>query len=151
DAEILWRTSWQYTPRTLAYTRTYGRGRVFCTTLGSSPETQELPIFQQMLNRAIHYASGVDTEERVKRVAMIGYGAIGFEHGTAISEVPGLEYAMVCDRNEERLTLAQQSFPNIATCTDMDDVARHDCIDLVIVSTPPNTHASISRQLLQAG
>jgi predicted dehydrogenase/type 1 glutamine amidotransferase len=151
DAEILWRTSWQYTPRTLAYTRTYGRGRVFCTTLGSSPETQELPIFQQMLNRAIHYGSGVDTEERVKRVAMIGYGAIGFEHGTAISEVPGLEYATVCDRNEERLAIARKTFPAISTCTDLTQVAEDPGIDVVIISTPPNTHAEISMRMLRAG
>jgi scyllo-inositol 2-dehydrogenase (NADP+) len=151
DAEILWRTSWQYTPRTLAYTRTYGRGRVFCTTLGSSPETQELPIFQQMLNRAIRYASGVDTEERVKRVAMIGYGAIGFEHGTAISEVPGLEYAMVCDRNEERLAIARKAFPGVSTCTDLSQVAEDPGIDVVIISTPPNTHAEISMRMLRAG
>ena len=151
DAEILWRTSWQYTPRILAYTRTYGRGRVFCTTLGSSPETQELPIFQQMLNRAIRYASGVDTEERVKRVAMIGYGAIGFEHGTAISEVPGLEYAMVCDRNEERLAIARKAFPGVSTCTDLTQVAEDPDIDVVIISTPPNTHAEISIRMLRAG
>jgi predicted dehydrogenase/type 1 glutamine amidotransferase len=151
DAEILWRTSWQYTPRTLAYTRTYGRGRVFCTTLGSSPETQELPIFQQMLNRAIRYASGVDTEERVKRVAMIGYGAIGFEHGTAISEVPGLEYAIVCDRNEERLAIARKAFPGVSTCTDLTQVAEDPGIDVVIISTPPNTHVEISMRMLRAG
>jgi scyllo-inositol 2-dehydrogenase (NADP+) len=151
DAEILWRTSWQYTPRTLAYTHIYGRGRVFCTTLGSSPETQGLPIFQQMLNRAIRYASGVDTEERVKRVAMIGYGAIGFGHGTAISEVPGLEYAMVCDRNEERLAIARKAFPGISTCTDLTQVAEDPGIDVVVISTPPNTHAEISMRMLRAG
>jgi type 1 glutamine amidotransferase len=147
DAEILWRTSWQYMSHTLAYTRSYGQGRVFCTTLGSSPEIQELPIFQQMLNRA----SGVDTEEHVKRVAMIGYGAIGFEHGTAINEVPGLEYALVCDRNEERLAIARKAFPGVRTCTDLAQVAEDPDIDVVIVSTPPNTHAAISVQMLQAG
>jgi predicted dehydrogenase/type 1 glutamine amidotransferase len=151
DAEILWRTSWQYTPHTLAYTRAYGQGRVFCTTLGSTPETRELPIFQQMLHRAIRYTSGVDTEEHVKRVAMIGYGAIGFEHGTAINEVPGLEYALVCDRNEERLAITKKAFPGVRTCTDLTQVAEDPDIDVVIVSTPPNTHAAISMQMLHAG
>lgn len=151
DAEAVWRTTWQYVSYTLAYTRMYGQGRIFCTTLGASPARRAHPSFQQMLARASRFASGADTQERTLRVAMIGYGAIGFEHGTAIDAVPGLEYALVCDRNEERLALARQSFPSIATCTDMDEVARDDSIDLVIVSTPPNTHASISMQMLQAG
>jgi scyllo-inositol 2-dehydrogenase (NADP+) len=151
DAEILWRASWHYAPYTLAYARDYGQGRVFCTTLGSALETQAHPVFQQMLARAVRYASGVETQERAARVAMIGYGAIGFEHGTAISNVPGLEYALVCDRNEERLAVARKAFPEIETCTDLVQVAEDPNIDLVIVSTPPNTHAAISLQMLDAG
>src|SRR5216683_394170 len=61
DAEILWRASWRYASYTLAYTRTYGQGRVFCTTMGSAAETQAAPIFRQMVGRAIRYVSGVDT------------------------------------------------------------------------------------------
>src|SRR5712692_4010456 len=151
DAEILWRTSWRYASYTLAYTRTYGQGRVFCTTMGSAPETQAHPVFQQMVARAMRYATGVETEERPARIAMIGYGAIGFEHGTAISTVPGLEYTLVCDRSEERLAVARKAFPGIQTCTDLEQVAEDPDIDLVIVSTPPNTHAAISTQMLRAG
>ncbi len=123
DASVLWQTTWQYVPYTIAYTRSYGRGRVFCTTLGSTSETQAHPVFQQMLGRAMHYAAGADITEIPARVAMIGYGAIGFEHGTAISNVPGLEYAVVCDRNEQRLNEARTAFPGIRTCTDLTEVA----------------------------
>jgi predicted dehydrogenase/type 1 glutamine amidotransferase len=151
DAEVLWRTSWRYVSHALAYTRPYGQGRVFCTVLGSAAETQAHPIFQQMVERAVRYASGVDTQERTANVAMIGYGAIGFEHGTAISNVPGLEYTLVCDRNEERLAIAQKAFPGIRTCTDLTEVAEDPAIDVVIISTPPNTHAAISLQMLRAG
>ncbi len=151
DAEILWQTTWQYVPYTVAYTRSYGRGRVFCTTLGSTLETQAHPIFQQMLGRAMRYAAGANTSEIPTRVAMIGYGAIGFEHGTAISNVQGLEYALVCDRNEARLDSARTAFPSIRTCTDMIEVVEDPTIDAVIVSTPPNTHAAITMQMLRAG
>ena len=150
DAEILWRTSWHYKTYTLAYTRTFGQGKIFCTTLGSSAETQAQPVFQQMVERVIRYTSGVETSERPARVAMIGYGAIGFEHGTAISSVPGLEYTLVCDRNEERLAIARQAFPGVRTCTDSTQVAEDPDIDLVIISTPPNTHAALSLQMLRA-
>ncbi len=151
DAQVLWRTSWHYTSPTLAYTRSHGQGRVFCTTLGSAPETQTNPVFQQTLGRAARYVAGVDVQETPARVAMIGYGAIGFEHGTAINTVPGLEYALVCDRNEERLAVARQAFPGVRTCTDLQQVADDPDIDIVIVSTPPNTHAVISMQMLRAG
>ncbi len=151
DAEILWRTTWHYVSHVLAYTRTHGRGRVFCTTLGSEPETQARPVFRQMVERAIRYARGIETHEQATRVAMIGYGTIGFEHGTAISKVSGLESALVCDRNEERLAVARQAFPGIRTCTDLEQVAGDPSIDLVIISTPPNTHASIAMQMLRAG
>src|SRR6266699_2083834 len=94
DAEILWRTSWRYVTYTLAYARAAGQGRVYCITLGSDPQTQTLPIFQQILDRAIRYAAGAELREVPRRVAIIGYGAIGFEHGTAICNIPGLEYAL---------------------------------------------------------
>ena len=82
---------------------------------------------------------------------MIGYGAIGFEHGTAINNVAGLEYALVCDRNEERLAIARQAFPGVSTCTELSEIEEDPEIDVVIVSTPPDTHATISRQMLRAG
>ena len=151
DAQVVWRTSWRYASYTLAYTRTYGQGRVFCTTLGSAAETQAAPVFQQMVGRAIRYASGVDTQESTARVALIGYGVIGFEHGTAINNVAGLEFALVCDHSEKRLAVARQAFPGVSTCTDLTQVAQDPAIDVVIVSTPPNTHAAISMQMLRAG
>jgi predicted dehydrogenase len=89
--------------------------------------------------------------EKPVRIAMIGYGAIGFEHGTAINNVVGLEYSLVCDRNPERLRQAQSAFPGIEISTDLADVENNPAIDLVIVSTPPNTHAEISLQMLRAG
>lgn len=151
DAEVLWKTSWRYASYTLAFARSYGDGRVFCATPGSEAQTRQHPVYRQMIERAIRYAAGAHTGEKTKRVAMIGYGAIGFEHGTAISNVAGLEYALVCDRSEERLAIAREAFPGIETCTDLEQVARDPAIDVVIVSTPPNTHAAISMRMLRAG
>ena len=151
DAEIVWITSWRYASYTLAFARRYGEGRVFCVTPGSDPLTRQHPVFRQVIERAIRYAGGADTHETTKRVAMIGYGAIGFEHGTAINAVAGLEYTLVCDRSAERLAIARKAFPGIVTCTDLEQVARDPAIDVVIVSTPPNTHAAISMHMLRAG
>ncbi len=151
DADILWQTSWHYTLYAVAYSRECGRGRVFCTTLGSEAETRANPVFQQLMTRAIRYVSGVEMQERAAHVAMIGYGAIGFEHGTAISNVDGLEFSLVCDRSKQRLVVARQAFPGVGTCTDLTEIAQNPDIDVVIISTPPNTHAAISIEMLQAG
>lgn len=151
DAHILWQASWQYAKYTVAYVREFGQGRIFCTTLGSDPQTQALPIVQQLLFRALRFAAGAETLEQTKRVAMIGYGAIGFEHGTAINNVAGLEYALVCDRNKERLAIASKAFPGVNTCTELSELEEDSDIDVVIVSTPPDTHAAISKRMLLAG
>jgi predicted dehydrogenase/type 1 glutamine amidotransferase len=151
DAQVLLQTSWRYTTCALAYVRDYGRGRVFCAIPGTQPATRAHPVFQQIVARAIRYVGREDREERPANVAMIGYGAIGFEHGTAISNVPGLEYALVCDRNASRLQAASQAFPGVRTCTDLAAVAKDPAVDVVIVSTPPNTHTDISMQMLRAG
>lgn len=151
DAQVLWSTSWHYSSHPLAYTRMHGRGRVFCTTMGTVPRTREHPVFEQMMTRAIHYVAGAETRERPLNVAMIGYGMIGFEHSTAVSETPGLTWALVCDRNPARLQQATQAFPGVRTCSDMTEVMEDDSIDIVIVSTPPDTHAAICMQMLRAG
>jgi len=151
DADILWQASWQYAKYTVAYARGFGRGRIFCTTLGSDPRTQAVPLFQQLLFRAICFAAGAETQEQTKRVAMIGYGAIGFEHATAINNVAGLEYALVCDRNNERLALASEAFPDLRTCSELREIEEDPDIDIVIVSTPPDTHATITKRMLLAG
>ncbi|HEX7733755.1 MAG TPA: Gfo/Idh/MocA family oxidoreductase [Ktedonobacteraceae bacterium] len=143
--------SWHYTPHTIAYTRAYGLGRVFCTVLGATPHTLSHPAVQQMLARATCYVKQQDIPELPVRVAMLGYGAIGFEHGTAINAVDGLEYTLVCDRNEERLTQARRAFPGVRTCQDAEQLANDPDLDLVIISTPPNTHASLAMQMLRAG
>ena len=151
DTQVIWYTVWQYENRPLAYVRTCGQGRVFCASLGTTAETRALPLFTQMVARASAYVAGAPDEERSLRVALLGYGAIGFEHGSAVSQVPGLSYALVCDRNTERLCMAADAFPGIRTCTDAEQVAEDDTIDIVIVATPPNTHAALSLRMLRAG
>ncbi len=151
DATILWQTTWQYSSYTIAYTRNYGRGRVLCAVVGTTPATRAHPAIKQILERALRYVRYEDTPEQPIHVAMLGYGAIGFEHGTAVSAVDGLAYALVCDRNEERLELARQAFPGVQTCQDASQIVDDPNIDLVIISTPPNTHAALAKQMLQAG
>jgi scyllo-inositol 2-dehydrogenase (NADP+) len=142
--------SWHSARLPVAWVQTHGRGKLFSTGLGINPATWENPVFQQLVFRAIMHTTGQEKTEPV-RVAMLGYGAIGYEHGSAAKQVPGLEFAAVCDRNNARLEEASRHFSGLKTYLNAREVADDPDIDLVIVSTPPNTHAEMALEMLSAG
>jgi predicted dehydrogenase/type 1 glutamine amidotransferase len=150
DAEVVLSSNWHNRTQPVGWVRQYGAGRVFYTGLGQTEATLEQPVIKQLVYRAVRQVAGLE-EGRPVGVAMVGYGAIGFEHGTAVSQVDGLEFRAVCDRNPQRLREAEKAFPGIQTFTDMAQLADDPNIDLAIVSTPPNTHAAVSSQMLRAG
>jgi scyllo-inositol 2-dehydrogenase (NADP+) len=88
-------------------------------------------------------------EPTAVRVGLLGYGAIGHEHSRAVRAVDGLELAAVCDRAEHRLSEASLAAPGILTTTDADELV--DAVDLVVVSTPPSSHADWALRALRAG
>ena len=148
DAVLL--VSWRGERLPAAWVRPVGRGWLFHTGLGAEDASWSVPVFQQLVYRAIRHCAGRQ-EGPPLGVAMLGYGAIGREHGSAVSQVCGLELRTICDRSPERLEAARQSFATVATTTDSAAIARDPAIDLVIVSTPPNTHARFAIELLEAG
>jgi scyllo-inositol 2-dehydrogenase (NADP+) len=85
------------------------------------------------------------------RVGLLGYGAIGHEHSRAVRSVEGLELTAVCDTSLARLDAAVEVAPGIAATVDADDLLARDDVDLVVVSTPPSTHASWALRAIRAG
>ncbi len=85
------------------------------------------------------------------RVGVLGYGAIGHEHNAAIRLTEGLELAAVCDPNPLRVEAARELAPGVRGHADGADLLADDGVDLVIVSTPPNTHAEWALRCLEAG
>jgi len=85
------------------------------------------------------------------RVALLGYGAIGHEHNRAVAAVDGLALSLVCDRAPDRLDVARQVAPGVRTTTDAEALLADDGTDLVVISTPPNTHAAWALRALEAG
>lgn len=150
DAELLLTGSWHFSTLPLAYLRRWGAGYVCYSSLGAMDETLAHPVFQQLIFRTVRYLAGW-REPAPLRVAMIGYGAIGFEHGTAMRATPGLDYVLACDRKPERLATAREAFPELRTTMEISDITSDSAIDAVIVCTPPNTHAEVALQMLQAG
>jgi scyllo-inositol 2-dehydrogenase (NADP+) len=75
-----------------------------------------------------------------RRVGLLAYGAIGHEHNLAVQNTPGLELSAVCDVNTERLAAARTLAPDAQAFTDATEMLDSGALDLVVISTPPNTH-----------
>ncbi|MCU1588538.1 MAG: oxidoreductase domain protein [Frankiales bacterium] len=108
------------------------------------------PAWHRLVHRLVRHVLGVSDGAPV-RVGILGYGAIGHEHSAAIRLTEGLELAAVCDGNPERIAAAQALAPDLHGHTDADALLADDSVDLVIVSTPPNTHAEWVLKALSAG
>jgi predicted dehydrogenase len=88
--------------------------------------------------------------EKNIRVGLLAYGAIGDEHNMAIKATPGLSLAAVCDTNPERLKVALAISPDAKTFTDAEVMIASGEIDLVVISTPPNSHYLWAKKALNA-
>ena len=82
-------------------------------------------------------------------VALLGFGAIGAEHAAGVSQTPGLELVGVCDSNPARLATLRDASP--AVTTSADELLGDTASDLVVVSTPPDSHALWALRALDAG
>lgn len=85
------------------------------------------------------------------KVGLLAYGAIGDEHNKAVQATSGLVLYAVCDTNPERLTAALQISPDAQTFTDANEMLAAGEIDLVVISTPPNSHYKWAKQALSLG
>ena len=85
------------------------------------------------------------------KVGLLAYGAIGDEHNKAIQATDGLTLRAVCDTNPERLEAALKISPDAQTFSDANEMLANAQIDLVVVSTPPNSHYKWAKQALSLG
>ncbi len=85
------------------------------------------------------------------RVGLLAYGAIGDEHNKAVLATSGLTLTAVCDTNSERLAAALLISPDAKTFSDANSMLSSGEIDLVVVSTPPNSHYEWAKQALSQG
>jgi predicted dehydrogenase len=85
------------------------------------------------------------------RVGLLAYGAIGDQHNLAVSATEGLVLTAVADTNPDRLAAAKELAPDITTFTDSTVMLDSGLIDLVVISTPPNTHYLWAKESLNRG
>jgi len=119
-------------------------------TTATEPATLRDPLMQRLVLRWVRHALGV-AEGPPVRIGILGYGAIGHEHSAAIASVDGLVLAGVCDKSAERIAAARTLAPEVTAYDDGDALLASPDVDLVVVSTPPNTHAEWALRALGAG
>jgi scyllo-inositol 2-dehydrogenase (NADP+) len=85
------------------------------------------------------------------RVGLLAYGAIGHEHSLAVQSTEGLCLTAVCDPNPERVAAARELVPDAEPFADATAMLDSGLIDLVVISTPPNSHFHWAREALVRG
>jgi predicted dehydrogenase len=148
DTETVLYADWRYQHSPVLVRRTIGAGQIACTTL----QAYDDPAFQQILYRLLRLLAGHFEPHRTYGVGLVGYAqSVGQPHGLGIEATPGLILLATCDLDKERLRQAQEDFPKVKTYASADDLAKDPEVDVVIVATPPNTHADLSLQMMAAG
>jgi predicted dehydrogenase len=87
------------------------------------------------------------------RTAVFGFGTSGrIFHAPFIHADPDFTLSAVVTGNDERARQARETYPDtevVASTADVFD--RADELDLVVIGTPPETHADLAEQALKAG
>ncbi len=148
DAEIILYSDWRYQHSAVLVRRRYGDGAAVCTTLQDFSH----PVLCQILYRLIRHLGGCSVGERRLGIGILGYApSVGQYHGQGTAHTPGLELHAACDLSPERLQQAQKDFSGISTYTSTEALSSDPDVDLVIIATPPNTHARLAMQMMAAG
>ena len=85
------------------------------------------------------------------RVALIGLGSAGFTiHLPALAGLPAIQVVGACDAEAARRERATTAF-KVPAYADFDTMLAESRPDVVIVGTPPDTHADLCLRALAAG
>ena len=85
------------------------------------------------------------------RVGLLAYGAIGHEHNLAVQNTSGLVLSAVCDTNPDRVKAALTLAPGASAFSDATEMLNSGLLDLVVISTPPNSHFQWAKESLSRG
>jgi len=83
------------------------------------------------------------------RAAVIGLG-VGSTHAQAYPQIPGVELALLCDTNEERLRAVGERLGVAGRTTRWQDVVADGRVDVVSLCTPDHMHYEQAAALIRA-
>ena len=88
-------------------------------------------------------------EKKIIRAGLAGYGLGGrCFHAPFIAADPGYELVRVLERHTAH---SKERYPNVSVTRTMEELAGDPTIDLIVVTTPNETHYPYARMALEAG
>jgi predicted dehydrogenase len=96
---------------------------------------------------------GAHAESAIRPIgaAVIGYGYWGPNLVRNVIERQELEFAGLCERDDERAAAFSARNPGAPVFGDLSELLADPSLDALVVATPPHTHHAIARAALQAG
>lgn len=83
------------------------------------------------------------------KTGLVGYGLGGkCFHAPFIAHLPQYELTSVVERKNNE---SQERYPSVKVVRSLDDLLANDSIELVVITTPNNTHFDFALQALEAG
>ncbi|HEX2851051.1 MAG TPA: Gfo/Idh/MocA family oxidoreductase [Acidimicrobiales bacterium] len=139
-----------FTDHPVVVRRSLGHGQLVLSGVGTDTDALAAPSVRRLLGRAV----GRPADATTLGVAVVGfgpYGGMGQRHGVACRAVDGLDFVAAVDTSDERRKAAEREFPGIAVYPTVDELLTDDAVDVVVVATPPASHAVLAARLLDEG
>ncbi len=86
----------------------------------------------------------------MKQVCIVGYGAIGPVHASALKHVENARLYAICDIDPERRKFCTEKY-SVVEYADFDEMLRDEIIDTVHICTPHYLHFPMIKKALAAG
>jgi predicted dehydrogenase len=145
DCETILYADWHYSHKAVLAGRRIGTGRVACTTL----QDYGNPELQRIIYRLVWMLAKRDIEFADTGIGILGYApSVGLLHGLGTENTAGLALRAVCDSSPQRLETARKDFPGVKTYASANQMVDDPDVNLVIIATPPNSHADLCLQML---
>jgi len=153
NAKVSCSTRWQGKLHPMAYTKSFGKGRVAYIALGHNPSSLRNPGFQKLFLRALDWAARNEGRKaKTINVGVIGYGAyMGRIHIEMMSKTGVFHALAVCDKDPSRVQQARRDFPGIKTYRSIDAMISRAPVDMCVVCLPHNLHMPVVIRCLEAG
>lgn len=114
--------------------------------------SDEIATVARLLHLTLRRATTIDPDDVSPLVVgLLGFGAIGAEHARAAEALPGMQLGAICDRSTERLGDARHMFPGVTSTDDPAILLADPSLDVIVVSTPPDSHADWADRAMTAG
>ncbi len=151
EGEVLVSVSVAFRNEPAVTTRRLGAGRLTTSALGSTDAALSHPDLATLLGRLLRPTLATSDQVGLGIVGYGPYGGMGQRHGAAAAATDGLEMAAACDTDPARRKAAEADFPGLVAYPSFEEMTSDDNVSVVIVATPPISHASIARAALLAG